>query len=231
MRLSRTTGAEQPWRTIAGVVADVRHRGLERPPRPEMFIPLPQFHHFMAGTQAWNMSVVAKADGPPQALAGAMRAAVRRVDPEVPAAEMRPMEEVVGASMAARRRDTFLIGAFAALALTVAAIGVYGVLAFSVEQRRREIGLRMALGAARGDVVRMVLGQGMRLAGIGIAVGLPAALIASRALGSLLFDVTPYDASVLAAVSALLLMVAAVACAVPAGRAARIDAAVALRDE
>jgi putative ABC transport system permease protein len=231
VRLSRTTGAEQPWRTIAGVVADVRHRGLERPPRAEMFIPLPQFQHFLAGTQARDMNVVVKASGPPLALAGAMRAAVRRVDPEVPAADMRAMDEVVGASMTARRRDAWLVGAFAALALAVAAVGVYGVTAYHVAQRRREIGLRVALGAERRDVVRMVLAQGMGLVGAGMGVGLPAALAATAARRSLLFEVTPYDVSVLAAMAVLLVAVAAVACAVPALRAARIDAAVALRDE
>jgi predicted lysophospholipase L1 biosynthesis ABC-type transport system permease subunit len=141
------------------------------------------------------------------------------------------MMEVVGASLAARRRDTWLIGAFAALALAVAAVGVYGVTAYHVAQRRREIGLRVALGAERGDVVRMVLAQGMRLVGAGMGVGLPAALAATAALRSLLFDVTPYDVSVLAAMAVLLVAVAALACAVPALRAARVDAAVALRDE
>jgi putative ABC transport system permease protein len=229
-RLSRTTGDEQPWRTIAGVVADVRQRGLERPPRPEMYVPL-QFRHFLARTQAWSMVAVAKSSMPPLSLASAMRAAVRRVDPEVPTASLRPMDEVVGASLADRRRDAALIGAFAALALAVASIGVYGVTAYHVARRRREIGLRVALGAERGDVVRMVLGQGLRLVGLGIGAGVPAALLAAGALRTLLFEVTPHDVSVFAAIPALLLLVAAVACAVPAARAARIDAAVALRDE
>ena len=230
-RLSRTTGDEQPWRTIAGVVADVRQRGLERPPRPEMYIPLPQFRHYMARTQAWNMTVVVKASVPPLSLAAPMRAAARRVDPEVPVASLQAMDEVVGASMADRRRDAWLIGAFAALALVVASIGVYGVTAYHVARRRREIGLRVALGAERRDVVRMVLGQGMRLVGFGIGAGVPAALLAAGALQSLLFEVTPHDLSVFAAIPMLLLTVAALACALPAARAARIDAAVALRDE
>jgi predicted permease len=231
VRLSRTTGSEQPWRTIAGVVADVRQRGLERPPRPEMYIPIAQFRHFMAGTQAWNMTIVARTPGPPMALAGAMRAAVRRADPEVPAADMRAMDEVVGASLAARRRDTWLIGTFAALALAVATIGVYGVTAYHVAQRRREIGLRVALGAERRDIVRMVLAQGLRLVWGGLMVGVPAALLAMGAARSMLFDVTPYDASVFAAIPALLVAVAALACALPAARAAGLDPAIALRDE
>jgi putative ABC transport system permease protein len=230
-RLSRTNGDEQPWRTIAGVVADVRQRGLERPPRPEMYIPLPQFRHFLARTQAWSMVVVVKAAVPPLSLAGAMRAAVRRVDPEVPTASLLAMDEVVGASMADRRRDAWLIGAFAALALAVASIGVYGVTAYHVARRRREIGLRVALGAERRDVVRMVLGQGLRLAAAGIGVGVPAALLAAGALRSLLFEVTPHDPSVFAAIPVLLMVVTALACALPAARAARIDAAVALREE
>jgi putative ABC transport system permease protein len=230
-RLSQTTGDEQPWRTIAGVVADVRQRGLERPPRPEMYIPLPQFRHFMARTQAWSMTVVVKAAVPPLSLAAPMRAAVRRVDPEVPVASLRAMEDVVGASMADRRRDASLIGAFAVLALAVAAIGVYGVMAYHVARRRREIGLRVALGAERRDVVRMVLGQGLRLVGLGIGAGVPVALLAAGALRSLLFEVTPHDASVFAAIPALLMAVAVLAAAVPAARAARIDAAIALREE
>jgi putative ABC transport system permease protein len=231
VRLSRTTGAEQPWRTIAGVVADVRQRGLETPPGPEMYIPLPQFQHFMEGTQAWSLSVVVKASGPPLALAGAVRAALRRVDPEVPAADVRAMDEVVGASLAARRRDAWLTGAFAALALAVATVGVHGVTAYHVAQRRREIGLRVALGAGRRDVVGMVLGQGLRLVGAGLIIGLPAAVAATGALRSLLFAVEPHDATVLAAIAVLLASVAALACAVPAVRAARIDPVVALRDE
>jgi predicted permease len=231
VRLSRTTGGEQPWRTVAGVLSDVRQRGLERPPRPEMYVPLPQFLHFMAGTQARNMSVVAKVDGPPNAFAGSLRAALRRVDPEVPAAQMCAMDEVIGGSLAARRRDTWLIGAFALLALAVAAIGVYGVIAYHVAQRRREIGLRLAIGAKRRDVVRMVLAQGTRLAGAGIVAGVPVALLATAALRPLLFEVAAYDLSVFAAISGVLLAVAALACAVPALRAARTSPAVALRDE
>lgn len=231
LRLSRTTGPEQRWRTIAGVVADVRQRGLERPPRPEMYIPLPQFQHFMAGTQARDMSVIVKTSGPPLALAAAMRAAVRRVDAEVPAAGMRAMDEIVGASLSARRRDTWLIGAFAALALVVAMVGVYGLTAYHVAQRRREIGLRVALGAARRDIVRMVLGQGLRPVALGMGIGLPMALAAAAALRSRLFEVRPHDGSVLAGIAALLVATAALACAVPARRAARIDAAISLRDE
>jgi putative ABC transport system permease protein len=231
VRLSRTTGDEQPWRTIAGVVADVHQRALERPPRPEMYVPLAQFHHFLAGAQAWDMSVVVKASGPPRALAGAMRAALRRVDPEVAAAEMRPMDEVVGSSLSARRRNTWLIGAFAALALAVATVGVYGIAAYQVAQRRREIGLRVALGAQRRDVVTMVLGQGVRLAAAGVLAGVPAALLAAAALRSLLFEVTAHDLPVFLAIPTLLVAVAVFACGLPAARAARVDPAIALRDE
>jgi ABC-type antimicrobial peptide transport system permease subunit len=141
------------------------------------------------------------------------------------------MDEVVGRSLAARRRDTWLIGAFAALALAVAAVGVYGVIAYHVTQRRREIGLRIAVGAERRHVVRMVLAQGTRLAALGVLAGVPAAALAAAALRPLLFGVTPHDVAVFAAVPVLLLAVAAAASAVPAARAARIDPAIALRDE
>ena len=185
----------------------------------------------MSGTQARNLNVVVKAPGPPLVLAGSVRAALRRADPEVPAAEVRAMDEVVGASLSARRRDAWLIGAFAVLALAVATVGVYGVTAYHVAQRRREIGLRVALGAERRDVVRLVLAQGMRLVGAGMFLGVPAALVATAALRSLLFEVAPHDLGVFTAIPALLALVAALACALPAARAARIDAAVALRDE
>jgi putative ABC transport system permease protein len=231
LRLSRSRGDEQPWREVAGVVGDVRHRGLDRPARPEMYIPHAQFQHFAPGVQARGMSLVVRTDTPPLALAGAVRAAVRRLDPEVPVSQVAAMDAVVTGSLAERRRDVALIGAFALLALVLASVGLYGLIATSVTQRVREIGVRMALGADRGQVARLVLGQALTLVQWGLAVGLAAALLAAGTLREMLFDVHPRDLGVLAAVTAVLLLVGATASLLPAMRAARVDPMTALRQD
>jgi putative ABC transport system permease protein len=231
LRLSRSRGDEQPWREVAGIVGDVRHRGLDLPARPEMYVPHAQFQHFSPGAQARSMSVVVRTDTPPLALAGAVRAAVRRLDPEVPVAQLAPMDAVVTGSLAERRRDVALIGAFALLALVLASVGLYGLIATSVAQRVREIGVRMALGAGRGQVAGLVLGQALRLVQWGLAVGLAAALVAGGALRDMLFEVDPRDLGVLAAVTAVLLLVGAAASLLPALRAARVDPMTALRQD
>jgi putative ABC transport system permease protein len=231
LRLTHTTGPEQPWRTVAGIVGDVRHRGLERPPRPEMYLPHAQFQHFSAGTQARALSVVVRTDVPPLTIVPAVRAAVTRLDPEVPVAQVRTMDTVVAGSLADRRRDLTLLGAFAVLALALSAVGLYGLCATTVAQRAREIGVRMALGAARGQVARLILGQSLRLVQAGLLAGLAMALLAAGALRGMLFEVAPRDASVLAGVALVLLVTGAFASLVPALRAARSDPAAALRDE
>ncbi|MET0554263.1 MAG: ABC transporter permease [Vicinamibacteria bacterium] len=231
LRLTRSTGAEQPWRTVAGVVGDVRHRGLERAPRPEMYLPHAQFLHFSAGVQSRALSVVVRTETEPLALGPAVRAAVARLDPEVPVAQVRTMGSVVAGSLADRRRDLALLGAFAALALALSAVGLYGLCATTVAQRSREIGVRMALGAARAQVAGLVLGESLRLAQAGLAAGLAVALLAAGALRGMLFEVAPRDAGVLAAVAALLLATSALASLAPALRAARSDPAATLRDE
>ena len=231
LRLSRSRGDEQPWREVAGIVGDVRHRGLDLPARPEMYIPHAQFQHFVRGAEARSMSVVVRTDTPPLALAGAVRAAVRRLDPEVPVAALAPMDAVVTGSLAERRRDAALIGAFALLALVLAAVGLYGLVATSVAQRVREIGVRMALGAARGQVARLVLGQALGLVQWGLALGLAAALAAGGTLRDMLFEVDPRDLGVLAGVTAVLLLVGAAAALLPALRAARVDPMAALRQD
>jgi len=229
--LSRSRGHEQPWREIVGIVGDVRHRGLDRPARPEMYIPHAQFLHFVPCGQARGMSLVVRTDTPPLAVASAVRERVRRLDPEVPVAQVASMDTVVAGSLTDRRRDVALIGGFAMLSLCLAAVGLYGLVATTVAARVREIGVRMALGAARRDVAWLVLRQALRLVGQGLVVGLVAAPLAGAALRGMLFEVSPRDIAVLASVTAALLAIGAAASLVPALRAARLDPMTALREE
>jgi putative ABC transport system permease protein len=228
----KVTGSEpQPWRMIAGIVGDVRHRGLDRPARPEMFFPLAQFKHFSPTSQARALTVVVRTAIDPLALAPALRAALREQDAEVAAAQLRDMASVVSTSVADRRLTMLLMGGFGALALLVAAVGVYGVMAYHVVQRTREMGVRLALGASPDDVRALVVGQGMRLVGAGLAIGVAGAIAFSGALTRMLFAVEPRDAATLVAAPLVLGAVALVACLLPARRATRVDPAIALRVE
>jgi putative ABC transport system permease protein len=229
VRFSRGRGFEQPWRTIVGIVSDVRQHGLDTPARPEVFFPHAQFQHFFANAQSRAMTVVLKTPAEPDAMVAAVRDEVRRLDPEVPAAQVRDMDWVVTDSTRDRRLNVILIGAFGALALALAAIGLYGVMAFQVAQRTREIGVRLALGASRRDVLGLVVGQGMRLVALGLAAGVVAAAALSGSIAALLFDVAPRDLSVFAAVAAVLLTAGALASYLPARRATRVDPVIALR--
>jgi putative ABC transport system permease protein len=207
---------------VIGLAGDVRLEGLERRPPAAVYVPESRFPR---GT----MKVFLRTAGDPTALAGAVRAAIRRVDPNQPITGLAPLTDVVGSTVARPRFLTQLVGVFAVSALLLAAVGVYGVISFSVARRTREIGLRMALGADRASVRRLVVGEGMRLAAAGLAVGLPAALVLSRALRTLLFEVPPGDPLTLGAVTVLLSGVALAACALPAIRASRLDPQAALR--
>ncbi len=231
IRLSNTTGAEQPWRTIAGIVADVRHRGLDTSPSTELFIPDQQFLHFSAGVQARAMSLVIKTAGEPLASVTAVRATLRALDPEVPAAQVRDMSTVLSMSVADRRLNMLLVGVFGGLALLLAATGLYGVMAYTVSQRTREVGVRIALGATRGSVLSLVVGRalGMVLAGLAIGVGL--SLLVTGSLARLLFDVGPRDLTTYVVAPAVLLLTAVAASYLPARRAARVDPVIALRSE
>ncbi len=231
IRLSQTTGAEQPWRTIAGIVGDVRHRGLDTPPRTEIYIPYEQFLHFSAGVQARAMSLVVKTEQDPSASVAGVRAALRAIDSDVPAAQVRDMSTIVAASVADRRLNVVLIGAFGVLALLLAAVGLYGVMAYAVTQRTREMGVRIAMGATPGSVLSLVVGGAMRLVGSGVAIGLGVSLMATGSLARLLFDVGPRDFSIFTIAPAILLLTAAVASYIPARRATRVDPVIALRTE
>jgi ABC-type antimicrobial peptide transport system permease subunit len=163
-------------------------------------------------------------------MAPAVRDAVREIDPEQPIARLRTLDDWIARSLQGRRAPMTLVGLFGVLALVLAAVGIYGVVAFGVAERVREFGLRQALGAQPSSILRMVLGQAARTAGVGIAAGLIAAFAGSRALASMLFDVTPHDPAIFAGTAALLFVVGVLACLVPARRATRVDPMVALRE-
>ncbi len=222
-------GADAPWNTIIGVVGDVRQMGLDVPAEPELYlasaqIPV-QFAFF------WPRHLLVRTQGDPMALAAALRRAVWDVDPDQPVAQIRPMTDVLDADLASRNTQLTLLGVFAALALVLAAVGLYGVLAYTVTQRTAEIALRMALGAPVASVVHGVVRSALVLAALGIALGLVGALAGTRVLASFLYGVSATDPVTLAGVAVLLVAVTVAASYVPARRAARIDPAAALRGE
>ena len=231
IEFSRSRGFEQPWRTIVGIVGDVRQRGLDTAARAEVYFPHAQFQHFSPNAQARSMVVVMKTASEPGALVAAVRQAVRELDPEVPAAQVRDMNGVIATSVRDRRLNMVLIGAFAVLALLLASVGLYGVMAFQVTQRTREMGVRLALGATRSSVLSLIVGQGLRLVLAGLGLGLAAAAGLSATVTPLLFEVAPRDLSIFLAVPAVLFAAGLLACYLPARRAMRVDPVTALRAE
>jgi putative ABC transport system permease protein len=220
-------GYSFPRLTVVGVVADVKHRGLSRAPDPEVYIP-----HLQGATEtARNMYMAVRTTTDPMTLAAAVRGRVADLDKDQPVADMQTMEQRLAESLSPARFNMLLIGVFAAVALVLAAVGLYGLMAYSVAQRTQEIGIRVAVGAQAGDVLRLIVGQGMRLALVGIGVGLLAALAFTRVLSGLLFGVSATDPATFAAVAALLAGVALVACFIPANRALRVNPAIVLRNE
>jgi putative ABC transport system permease protein len=220
----RPDAAKHTWRTIVGVVADEKQDGLADPVRPEVYV-----SHRQAPQD--DMTIVLRAAVPPESLVPDVRRALRAVDPGVPLYGVRTMAQVVAEATARERFATLLLGSFAALALMLAAVGIYGAAAYAVSSRTSEIGLRMALGAQRRDVVRMVLGDGLRLVGIGLALGLGLAALTGRALASLLFETAPTDPLTFTVVALFLMVVALTATVLPARCASRIDPVTALRAE
>ena len=177
------------------------------------------------------MNIVVRSDVPFESIAPQIRRVVQSMDATLPIVRLRTMEDVFGASVSRPRLLTQLLGTFAGLALLLAAIGTYGILAYTVSQRRREIGIHMALGATRGNVMNNVLGQGLRLTALGLAIGLAAAFGLTRLLQTQLFNVKPTDPMTMSAVSGFIAVVAFIACYIPASRATRVDPMVVLRDE
>jgi putative ABC transport system permease protein len=225
-------GGTEGWITVVGVVADIRHRGLDSQARTEMYRPHTQFRFGgPAGTAVPAMTWAVRTAGDPIAATSHARAAIHKVDPGLGVSDVATMQEVVADSTSDRRLNMLLFALLGGLALALAAVGVYGVVAYTVTQRTHEIGVRMAIGARPGDVQRMVLAQGCRLAVLGVGIGSALALIAARVMRGLLFHVSPGDPATFVTVSTGLIVVAAVASYIPARRATRVDPMIALRGE
>jgi putative ABC transport system permease protein len=208
------------WSTIVGVVGNVHQFGLDAPPTMDVY-----------ATGGWTNFLVIRTAADPLPLAAAVRKEIRTAEPALPVSHIATLDELLADSVAQRRFSAVLVGVFAGLALLLAAAGVYSVMAYSVEQRTQEIGIRVALGAQRADVLRLILGQGLRLIAGGVALGLFGAAAAARGLSSLLYGVSAADPLIFGGVALLLVAIALLACYVPALRSMRVDPIVALRHE
>ncbi|HEX5411181.1 MAG TPA: ABC transporter permease, partial [Terriglobia bacterium] len=217
-------GPKGPWREIVGIIADVKQHSLWQGSRPMFYLPYPQ-------NPEPSMTLVIRSGYNPADLAGEVRHAVESIDPNEPVYNVQTMSQVVTRSLGPRRMSTFLLGLFALLALVLATVGIYGVVSYTAAQRTHEIGIRMALGAQKRDVLRLVLGQGMILTLIGVGIGIVGALGLTRFLSSLLYGIKPTDPLTFVVVSLLLTGVALLACYIPARRAMKIDPMEALRYE
>jgi putative ABC transport system permease protein len=213
-----------PWLEIVGVVGDVKRRTLDAAPRPGIYT------HYLQ-TPPREMSIVVRAAAEPESLIATVRRAIREVDREQPVADIRPMSEVLSQSIAVRRFPMILLGIFAGLALALAAVGIYGVMAMAVNQRRREMAIRLSLGAQTSDVFRLVMGRGMRLALAGVTLGLMGAFALTRVLDTLLYGVRATDVTTFVLIAVLLVVVALLACFIPARRAMKVDPMMLLRYE
>jgi putative ABC transport system permease protein len=220
------TGPPQ-WMTIIGVVGDVKHSGLNQPTDPAIYTPFPQ------SDERWRrfMTLVVQARDAHPGLVEEVKKQVWSLDSQLPVSDVQPMDAFIAVSLAQQRFNMLLLGLFAALALFLAAVGIYGAMAYAVNQRAHEIGIRTAMGAQRTDVLRLVLRDGAKIAFFGIGFGIAGALALTRLMASLLFEVKPTDPATFASVAILLAVVALGACYIPARRAMRVDPMVALRYE
>jgi putative ABC transport system permease protein len=223
-RITSDTG-KRVSREIVGVVRDIKHFGLDSEARPELYVPYTQ--------DPWPraMTIVLRTGADPSSLMAGVRAEVSALDKDLPVLNVRTMEQLVERSVSTSRFRAYLIGLFAALALILSSLGIYGVMSYAAGQRTHEIGIRMALGAGRRDILTLVLGQGVALTMIGIGIGVAASLGLTRVLQSMLFEVSATDPYTFAGVSILLFLVAVLACLLPARRAMNVDPTTALRCE
>jgi predicted permease len=220
-------GNDGPWCTVIGVVEDVKNAGLDKPAGTEIYLPYRQSQ----GSGARGMYVILRARGDPRTLTGAVRRELHDLDPMLPLADIRLMDEVVSRAQARPRFLTLLLALFSFTALVIATAGIYGVIAYTVERRTREFGVRIVLGAQYGDVVGLVMKQGAGLTLLGIGAGLVAAFALTRLMGSLLFAITPTDPATFAGVTLLLAGASLLACYMPARRALSVDPIQSLRCE
>lgn len=219
-------GLDKPWSTVVGVTGDVHHIGLDAVPDMEMYVPHQQWP-FPDGSMVFVVRTVVR----PASISSAAQQAIHSIDPTQPISRIVPLESYVGLSIQGRRFALVLIGAFAAIALALAVVGIYGVTAYSVAQRTREIGIRVAFGAPRSQLLGLILRQGMQLVTLGVIAGVLTSAALTRFLASMLFHVQPIDPPTFASVAVLLVAVSAAACFIPASRAMRVDPIAALRHE
>jgi predicted permease len=226
----RQGGPNRPMVTVVGIVADVKHNGVTGAVKPKFYRPHTQWH-ISSGGPMRNMTLVVRTSADPASLAPSIREQVRQMDGDVPIAAVQTMEDVVAASIATPRLTGWLLGVFAGLALLLAAIGIYSVLSYVVSQRRREIGIRVAMGATTAQVVGLVWRSGLTVTAIGAAAGMIIAALTTRAMAALLHGVTPLDPISFVVAPVLLMIVASIAALIPAMRATRVDTVRALRVE
>jgi putative ABC transport system permease protein len=227
VQLGALPSSAVPWMEIVGVVADVK-QSLASESSSEMYVPYRQVDQILP---VLTLSLVVRTSGDPLAQSNAIRSVAHNIDPNQPITAIRSMEENVSQSVSEPRFRTVLLSVFAGIALVLAAVGIFGVMAYSVAQRTRELGLRMALGASRGRVLKLVLANGVRLTLMGVGIGLVATFFVTRYVSSLLFNVPPYDPLTLLGVIVVLIVISLCACYLPARRATLVDPMVALRDE
>jgi len=229
-RVKPSGGPQTPWFTIIGVVRDVKQGGVNAKTGSELYFLNAQWPTALQSSPR-NMNIVMRTSLGPEVLAPHIRRIVQAMDPALPVINLRSMEDVFADAMSRPRFLAQLLGVFAGLALLLASIGTYGILSYVVSERRREIGIHLALGASRGNVLSMILAQGLRLTGVGLVAGLAGAFLLMRLLRAHLFNVTPSDPATLTGVAAMIAFVALVACYIPASRATRVDPIVVLRDD
>ncbi|MFL6584736.1 MAG: ADOP family duplicated permease [Chthoniobacterales bacterium] len=230
-RRLRFEGADEPWREIVGIVAHVKYDTLDELPTPEIYWPWTQWPVTPSGPWLRAMDFVIKTAQEPRALVPAITRTIHEIDPDQPLGPWRTLDSLFDESIAPRRLNLAVITAFSVTALVLSAVGLYGVMSYAVGQRRRELGIRIALGATRRDILRLVVANGMALTLIGLAVGMLGAIAATRLMTSMLFGVTTTDPFTFFMVSGLLAAIALFACYLPARKATRIDPTIALRSE